>query len=222
MALLCRVEAPVAAMLLRRLTLPSRQNVLFVCPEPWKGAIEAALLTRRESVGALMDARAPVFPADWKVSDVLAYVQGRPARLALDVFVAGRDHRLVGRIELRSLEGRLSVRELGGAMAADPPRLNVASAVRYVREDALWRKFDALPVVDENGIFVGALSHRALRMLESPSGAKDEPAGSAFVEFAELAWTGYVAAVDVASSLTRTLTERPSAKRQDHATEDQS
>ena len=207
-ALACRLDPPVAAMLLRRVPLPARQNIVFVCPEPWKTSIGSALTAPRGSVAALMDARAGVFPEDWKISEVLAYLQSRPSRLALDVFVARRDHKLVGRIDLRSLEGRLSVRELRGAMAPDPPRLTAGSAVRFVRTDALWRKFDTLPVVDEQGIFLGALTHRALRMLESEAGDKAEArAGGAFVELAELAWTGYVAAVDVASSLTRTLTE---------------
>jgi Mg/Co/Ni transporter MgtE len=221
-ALACRIEAPVAAMLLRRVPLPARPNILFVCPEPWKTSIESALAAPRGSVGSLMDTRAGVFPEDWKISEVLAYLQARPSRLALDVFVARRDHKLVGRIDLRALEGRLSVRELRGAMAPDPPRLTAASAVRFVRDDALWRKFDTLPVVDEQGIFLGALSHRALRMLESEAGDRTEGrAGGAFVELAELAWTGYVAAVDVASSLTRSLTESSGKGGESRGAQDQ-
>ena len=89
-ALLCRVESALATMLLRRLTLPTRQNILFLCPEPWKTPVESGLLTHAGSVGAYMDNRAPVFPVDWKVSELLHYMAANPARLALDVFVAGR------------------------------------------------------------------------------------------------------------------------------------
>lgn len=217
-ALVCRLESPLAAMLLRRLTLPARQNVLFVCPDPWKTAITAAMAAPPGSVAAIMDARAPVFPADWQASDLVDYMAAHPGRLALDAFVTGRSHRLEGRVELRALEGRTGARELRGVMAPNPPCLAVRAAIRSLRDDPLWQKLDVLPVVDETGIFAGALSHRALRAAGKPEPSPpSQSAGSAFVEFAELAWTGYAAALDVASSLTRNLVE---GDEPSHAQED--
>ncbi|MEZ5397462.1 MAG: hypothetical protein R2724_32435 [Bryobacterales bacterium] len=205
-ALVCRLEARVAAMLLRRVTLPSRQNILFVCPDLWKTGISASLAVGPESVGAVMDGRAAVFPADWKVRELLAFMAARPARLAIDVFVEDREHGLVGRLDLRALDPLAASRELRGVMAPDPPRLPLRASIRAVRDDVLWRRFDTIPVVDESGLFAGALPHRALRMAAQREASGDARSpGGAFVEFAELAWTGYVAAVDVASSLTRNL-----------------
>ena len=206
-ALLCRLESPVAATLMRRLTMPARRNISFVCPEPWKAAIDAALLAPASSVAAFMDVRAPVFPLDWKVSELVEYMTLHPSRLALEAFVAGRDHKLQGRIDLRGLEGRLNVRELRGVMAPNPPSLPLRAPMQAVREDALWRRFDVLPVVDESGLFAGSLSHRTLRVAHKPDAAgRRTTASGAIVELAELAWTGYVAAVEVASSLTQDAT----------------
>ena len=140
------------------------------------------------------------------MKELLAFLSARPARMALDVFVEDREHGLVGRIDMRALDHWAASRELRGVMAPDPPRLPLRASLRAVRDDVLWRRFDTLPVVDDSGLFAGALPHLALRMAAQRDSKPDASSpGGAFVEFAELAWTGYVAAVDVASSLTRSL-----------------
>jgi len=172
---------------------------------------------------AAMDPRAPVFPADWRVSELVQYLTEHPGRMALDAFVEDRDHKLRGRIELRALEGRLNVRELRGVMAPDPPAIFLRTAVAAVRDDVLWRRFDVLPVVDESGVFVGSLSHRALRMDWKPDrGRGDEKPGAAMVELAELAWTGYLAAFDVASAIARSVTAPNAPEAGPHGQKDQS
>ena len=61
---------------------------------------------------------------------------------------------------------------------------------------------------------VGSLAHRTLRAAhKSGSVAQSLSAGGALVDFAELAWTGYVSAVDVASALTQNLTQEETAGR---------
>jgi Mg/Co/Ni transporter MgtE len=209
-ALACRLEPPVAALLLRRLPMPVRRNILTACPDPWKTTLASALRAPSHAVGAVMDARAPAFPQDWTVEDVTRLLGGQPGLLGLELFVVDRAYRLRGRLDLRRLDSARAARELSGVMVPEPPRLPIGAAIRFVGDDPLWQRFDALPVVDENGLFVGVLPHRAVRGWKRPAeGAEDDSAGGAFVEFAELAWRGYIAAVEVVSAVT-TVAAAPS------------
>ncbi|MEZ5355033.1 MAG: hypothetical protein R2762_20545 [Bryobacteraceae bacterium] len=212
-ALLCRLHPALAAMLLRRMSLPSRENLLQACPAPWNDAIRDALRAPVFSAGALMEPRPLVFPDDWKAGAVTGLLARRPGLMAGDLFVVGRDHRLRGRLELRRVYEHQPARTLSGILLPDPPHLPIHATARFLHDDPLWRRFDVLPVVDRHGYFVGALSHRALRSLD-PQGqgsAVEAPAGLV-VEAAELAWTGCLAALDVAASLARGVSEPQGTK----------
>ncbi|MEZ5403800.1 MAG: CBS domain-containing protein [Bryobacteraceae bacterium] len=200
-ALLCRIPAGLATVLLRRISLPSRESLLLACPDPWGTAIRECARVPGLSVGAMMETRAPVFPEDWTVAEVRDRLTARPALFAGDIFVTDRDHRLRGRIELRRLFEHGGNRALSGILQPDVPTVAIHGAVRFLHDDPLWERCDVLPVVDGGGLFAGVLSHRALRSLASPAAAGPAEPGVVLVDIAELAWTGCVAAIDVAASI---------------------
>lgn len=201
-AILCRASTGKAAVALRQLTLPVRRSLIEHCPDPWRSSLEKACSTGASSAGRVMTANLMALPADWTVLQARQLLAANPERISPDLFVVDRDWRLAGRTDLRRLGTHAAARSLAGLMQPNPPHLKLQTPVAAIREDPLWRKFDVLPVVDAGGLLAGAISHLGLRSLEEEYSAEPLELGSAVAQVAELTWSGYVAAMDVAFAWT--------------------
>ncbi len=200
-ALICRLPVGSAAQRLMRLALSTQEAMLHAVPETWRAPLAEALRFSRAGVGALMERQPPALPHDITAAEAVQELQRRPAQLAFDVFVVDRAGKLVGRTTLAEVHKAPGSQSLAGLLHPNPERLSLRASAATLLQDALWRRHDTLPVTDEGGLLVGALSHRRLR---AAAGEERSPTGMASpaVEATELVWSGYIAALDVLAALT--------------------
>jgi len=182
----------IAANLIRRMALESRQAILDNLPARVAEAIGRLLVYPEDSVGALMDPRIQVLPKDITVGEALHIIQRSPENLYFYIYVVDRDQRLIGVLDIREL--MLAAREdplgaiMHAAVATLPPRARLKSILAHPG----WHDFDALPVVDDSGRFLGALRNRRVRDLERRLAARGETGSGIdmLLSLGEMYWTG--------------------------------
>jgi hypothetical protein len=96
-----------------------------------------------------------------------------------------RDQRLVGAMTLRELLLAPGETPLASLMVSEPYRIRATDDRARVLSHPGWREVHSLPVVDDEGGYLGAIRYRTLREIEeelrSPD-ARDDSASSAFGE----------------------------------------
>jgi len=158
------LELDVAALLLRR--LPDRQGLLEAMPPRRRRALAALLAFPEGTAGALMDPEVLALPEDLTAADALAQVRQAADRARYNLYVLARDDRLVGVLNLRELLLATARTRLGDAMVPDPYRVPAEAPQAAVRAHPGWREVHALPVVDAEGRYLGAIRYRTLQELE--------------------------------------------------------
>ena len=164
--LLEALPVAVATRLLRRVE-PARQASLLEGLEARRAqSIRSSLRFREGSAGALMDPDVLALPVGLSAEVALQRIRGAPELARYNLYVVDTEQRLVGALTLRELllaEGSASLGEL---MVRNPLHLLASADRASVMTHPGWRKVHALPVVDEDGAFVGAVRYRVLRQLE--------------------------------------------------------
>ena len=181
-----------AAGLLRRLE-PERQEHLLKQAPPEVAAPLGRLLRYPENcAGALMDPRVLALPEDITASEALARVRRVPRRALYYLYVIDREQKLVGVLNLRELMLAAPKDYLTVAMRREVWSLAALAGRAAIIGHSAWREVHALPVVDDDGVFLGVLRYETLRRLEGET-KSPSPAGSAVsavLTLGELYWVG--------------------------------
>lgn len=181
------------------------REVVDAVPEERRGAIERSLSFPPETAGAFMDPRVFGLPADITVADALARIRRSPEHARYNVYLTDRDQRLIGVLNLRELMLARPRDLLADAMKPAIHRLRVDADRHALVSHPGWRHVHALPVVDGQGLYLGAVRYRTLRRLEGEIlGAADrDRAGVTTRALGELFSTG------VEGLMQSVLAERP-------------
>ncbi len=181
-----------AAGLLRRLEPEQQQRLLTQAPSHVATLLRRVLRYPETCAGALMDPLIMALPQDISVSEALARVRQSPHRALYYLYVVDREQRLVGVLNLRELMLAPPKNNLGAVMHREVSSLTAFSERTAITDHPGWRNVHALPVVDDQRIFLGVLRYETLRRLESAS--KPPTAGgdalSAVLTWGELCWVG--------------------------------
>lgn len=181
-----------AASLLRRMAPARGSTLLDALPEEQAHGLRALLAHGPETAGGVMDPHVLTVPAAVTAGEARRLLEAAPAHLYYYIYVIDADHRLAGVLDLAEL------------MQADPDaplRTLIGPGVTWLAADAPlesvfahpgWRTLDALPVVDRDGRFLGALRHRRMRELQEQRSAPDDGdrAVRAVMALGEIYWLG--------------------------------
>jgi magnesium transporter len=167
------------ARILRALAPEARETLLGALAPAARAALAALLRFPEGSAGALMDPRVATLPRDLRVLEAVERLRAEPAYGAYYLYVVDREQRLVGVLNYRDL-----VRAEPQAELTEVMRPAVASVHALARGAELaahpgWRGFLALPVVDEEGVLLGALRYETLARPAQSTGARPDPAAPA-------------------------------------------
>jgi magnesium transporter len=203
-AIVDRLPTDAAADLLRRMADANRTDLLSRLSPAEAAALRSVLAYPPDCAGAFMDPRAQAVPDDVTVADALARIRRAPHHLLYYVYVIDRSRRLAGVLDLREL-----MLARPGQVLADTMRRPVASVPASATRAALvahpgWRDFHALPVVDRDSTFVGAIRYQTLRALEDAAGQRAGARDAMAAAFAlgELYWLGLTGVLEgVASAI---------------------
>ena len=186
------LDLELGAALLRIMEPEFRNALLHHLPEERREHLEMVLRYPENTAGSLMDPRALALPRDITLRDGLERVRRYPERASYYLYVIDRIRLLAGVVSIREMMIGDPERSLAQAMRPNPVRINVKDSMTAVRAHPGWLEFQVMPVVDDEGRFVGALRHRTLRRLDSdPAMHQGHPrVGRALGELFQIGLTG--------------------------------
>jgi magnesium transporter len=156
----------VASRLARRLDDEPRARLLAGVPARLRASLDSLLRFPEHTAGALLDPEVLALPADVNAAEALERIRAEPEHARYNVYVVDRDQRLVGVVNLRELLLARPPDLLADLMVRQPLHLAALASRADVLAHPGWKEVHALPVVDEQGAYLGAIRYRTLRRLE--------------------------------------------------------
>lgn len=194
--IISHLEPQIAAGLLRRMGSESRKKLIELLPNKAKTPLERLLRYPVDSVGATMDPSYPCLTEDTTLAEALESVRSIRKRKTFFLFVINRTHKLTGVVsvlELLSAEPDVKVGEVKSNCEIRLSAPTELDAVSPSRELLNW---SALPVVDEKGVYLGALRKTTLLKDEDMSETNlESAAGAALGELYLLGWRGLASSI---------------------------
>lgn len=209
-----------AADLLLRLERPTRAKLLeHVAPGRAEDLKRMTDYGPRRAGGRL-DPRAPALPEALSVAEVFERLRAYPAGVMHYVYAIDAERRLTGVVNMRELMLAPPEAPLSTIVTREPEALFAHDPLQVIARHAGWKRSHALPVIDRDGRFLGALRYSTLRAIETELGqaAAGPDADQTASALAELCAVG-------ASAMTRfigaalALEPPPTERRQERLTE---
>ena len=200
----------VSARLLRGLEAEQRNQVFAQTPDEIRRALSLLLQHTENTAGALMDPRVLALPDDLTIAEARKRARRHSRLLGYYLYVTRRDLTLSGTLTLRELMVAPGSSVLGGVAHRPVERIASSEGRKAILTHPGWRRFHAMPVVDESDRLVGVIRYETIRELEAGrDGEGPQGAMSLAVALGELYWVG-------ATSVTQQLFEalsRPTQTR---------
>lgn len=155
------------------------EAVLEALPAGLGRALGTILRFPPDSAGGLMDSRVLALPFDMTAGDAVARVRELSENARYNLYVVDREQRLLGVLTLRELLLASPASRLSDLMVRNPHRLNASTSRANIIMHPGWREVHAIPVVDDQNRYLGAIRYRTLRSLEDELRPRD---GDATVE----------------------------------------
>lgn len=166
---LATMDLHVAARLLRRLEPDRAGEILGHVDEALAQALRTLIHFAPDSAGALMDPRVLALVDELRASEATAEVARRASEARYNIYVIDRDDVLIGVLNMRELfvaPGDAHIRDL---MRPRPQAIRASAGPTEILLHRGWREVHSLPVVDDDGAYLGAIRYRAFRNLEERS-----------------------------------------------------
>jgi magnesium transporter len=170
------LRTDVAVDLLRRMHADARQAVLDALPPDAARPFGTLLRQAAGSAGALLDPRALALSETLTAGEAARRVRRSAGDLLSYIYVVDDGHRLTGVLDVRELLTARPEAPLSSVMRTAVVRIRAGADRDAILSHPGWRSFHALPVVDDNGVLLGALRYHTLRRLEEERAGQD-PAG---------------------------------------------
>lgn len=179
-----------AAHMLRRLDPPACETVLASLDERTAHPLRTLLSFAEGSAGSIMDPFVLALPGDTTVKQAEKLIRESPERVRYNLYVVDRDHRLTGVLTLRDLLLADDADRLGDIANRDVRSIVAEADRRAVLVHPAWRVAHSLPVVDESGVYLGAVRYRTLRRLEEEFRKRSAGQVTTGEALGELFWAG--------------------------------
>lgn len=166
-ALVEKLSLDLAASLLRLVPEERRTAILSAAPERLGRALGSLLRFVPNTAGALMDPAVLAVPQDVTVEQALALVREAAGQARYNVYTVDREQLLVGVVNLRELFLAEPTQAVSTIAQPRPHRLMAGADRRAIIAHPGWKQVHSLPVVDEQGLYLGALRYRTLRRIEA-------------------------------------------------------
>lgn len=198
-AVLAEFPVETVGRFLRCMEEPLQEALLGLLPNEMARQARLLLQYPENTAGALMDPLAYTVPDDVTAEQIHRMLQRKPEGIFFYVYVVDRDHRLRGVLDLRELMQADPQAPVSSIMNDDmtilPAGMDLVTLLRHPG----WHELDALPVVDENGIFLGMIRQRLIRQISQSSEQDGQSLASweVLLALGELYWIGLGKLLDV-------------------------
>lgn len=169
-AFLAKVEPGTVAAILRRLDPADRETVLEDLSSKFRASVLSLAHHGPAVAGGRLDPRATAVDGSLSAKEVLERVRSTPKGALHYIYVIDDKQRLTGVVNMRELmEAELESR-VDSFMTADPDRLRADDPLESIVRHPAWRRVHALPVVDADGRFLGAIRYSTFRAMDAELG----------------------------------------------------
>lgn len=120
--------------------------------------------------GGRLDPRAPALPETLSVAEVLERLRAHPAGVMHYVYAIDAERRLTGVVNMRELMLARPEAPLATIVTREPEVLYAQDPLEVIARHAGWKRNHALPVIDRDRRFLGALRYSAFRAIETELG----------------------------------------------------
>jgi len=181
-----------AARLVRRVPDKRRAPLLDALPLRIARALRTMLRYPEDTAGSLMDPDVLSLPVELTAREAVDRIRSSPENTHYNVYVLDSEHHLAGVVNLREILLASPKSSLESIMHRDVHRLPVRADRDRIITDPGWRAVHALPVVDEDGRYLGAIRYRTLRRVEQEILGVDSEQGATARALGDLFATGAV------------------------------
>lgn len=191
-----------AAAVLRAMDSGRRRSILDSMSTHGRKSLERLLRYADGSAGALMDPAIISLAENLSVADALERLRRRRQHALYYLYIVNDDQRLVGVVNMRELMAARSDQHLGAVAVRAVESLSARASRESIVMHPAWKRFHALPVVDVNGRFLGALRYETVRQLEESvrDGGPLDPSAETSAALAELFGVGLKGLAEWAAS----------------------
>ena len=166
-AMLSELEIDVAARILRHLEPERRTRVLEALDRSRARSLRTLLRHREDSAGALLDPDVLGLSASHSANTALELMRAHPAHARYNLYVVDDDQHLIGVLNLRELMLAPADAPLRQVMHPATHQIPSHADRHQIASHPGWRDVHAIPVVDADGTFLGAIRYRTLRRIET-------------------------------------------------------
>jgi magnesium transporter len=129
-------------------------------------ALRRLLESEPNSAGALMDPLVLALPETIDVAAALERIRLEPEHAMYYIYVVDADGHLTGVVNVRGLMLSESDAPLRSIMRPKPDAIPAQAGREAIAGHPAWQRVHALPVVDRNGLLLGAIRYEIVRRLE--------------------------------------------------------
>ncbi len=184
-----RVPLDVGAALLRRMSPTAVESVLARLKESRAVALRRLLRFTEGTAAALADPQVLTLPSDINIGEAQRYLRRSAESALYNLYVVDREQRLVGVLTYRTLFLTPPKTALTSVMQTELISLPAQADLATVAVHPAWREFDALPVVDKAGVFLGVVRHKRIRQIFETGRDDGIPGLAMLATMAEWYWT---------------------------------
>ena len=179
-----------------------------------------ALIQPRQTAGSLADPRVVTLPPDVTVTQGIQLLKRNPRQASYYVYVVDRDAKLEGVVTLKQLlmvdPGDFIASVMNDQVVSLPASLTNDELVGHPH----WHQHPTLPIVDQDGVFLGVLRYRTLQQVIEETQSRRNP-GSLPGALIQL-WEAYsLAGIGLLTELSKTFTSTPPTTSSSPTTEHQ-
>jgi magnesium transporter len=204
----------IAAALLRRMEESPREAILASVADRCARSLRSLLRFPEGTAGSWMDPRVVALPQDLDAERALQHLRDDPEHTLYNLYVVDAEQRLVGALNLRELLVARRRDTLASVMQPAGWRLRADADRHAIVSHPGWRTVHSLPVVDGQGMFLGALRYRTLRRLQEEMSEDPTAPGTATVQaLGDLFWTGVAGLIDAMATGAAAAAPEPLRRR---------
>lgn len=154
---------------LRHLNEPNRERILELLPQDSKNSYRTLLQWPAGTAGAAMNPFLLVLTDDMTISEAMKRTRRERKDANYFPYVVDSKQRLVGTLSIRKLMLASPRQTLNEIVDRNGPQIIGSTPIEYFIRNLDWKSFESIPVVDEEGILLGAIRRETLEKAASQS-----------------------------------------------------
>jgi len=173
----------------------TQNAILNTLPDQTKTALGLRLSFPEGSAGALMDPQILTLPPDISASDALEKVRKYAEQATYYLYVTNGSNQLIGVMNMRELMIAPPTTPLSSLMHTQIEKIAVSASYQTILDHSGWQHIHAIPVVDDDDVFIGTIRYETLRRIEQDirthiSEENVQTVGSALGELYRIGFSG--------------------------------